>query len=122
MSTTNTAHTPGPWHVAYYGDSERQIVKRGSLSLAELLAWSSGPESKAQVEANARLIAAAPELLAALEKSYALLADIRHNWVGRETYAGQALLCSMRDTIAKATDRDPCEVSTGNRSEILEAL
>lgn len=67
MSTQQT-HTPGPWHVAYYGESERQIIKRGSLSLAELLTWSSGPESKTQVEANARLMAAAPDLLRALEK------------------------------------------------------
>ncbi len=61
-------HTPGPWNVATYGDVLRLHVKRGSLSLAEILEWSAGPESRAQVEANARLIAAAPDLLDALKE------------------------------------------------------
>ncbi|HEX2901687.1 MAG TPA: hypothetical protein VHS96_18390 [Bacteroidia bacterium] len=79
-------------------------------------------DAKANAELIVRAVNSHAELLSTLQRSYDLLADIRHNWTGRETFAGQALLCAMRDTIAKATDRDPCEVSTGNRSEILDAL
>ena len=66
-------HTKGPWHVCHgegqngwyvtngggYSDAVAKIIDRGSP-------WSSR-EGQANSEANARLIAAAPALLAALE-------------------------------------------------------
>lgn len=62
-TTTNAArdaeHTPGPWHVAYATDGE---LPTGALLVAT-----------ATDEANARLIAAAPELLAALRELQAQL-------------------------------------------------
>jgi len=56
------------------------------------------------------LLSAAPILLVAAMDAYSLLADVRHEWSGRSTSAGQRLLCDLRDAIAKATDRDPQDV------------
>ena len=50
-----TSHTPGPWHY----DSTWGLIKHGG---AEIAALHSGNA------ANARLIAAAPEMLAALQR------------------------------------------------------
>ena len=87
------AHTPGPWavheHCAYVVPTAH--VKRpigGSSNrtrdLAEYaqeicaLQWPDRHRQKAEVKANARLIAAAPELLAALQA----IADIEDQMVG----------------------------------------
>jgi hypothetical protein len=59
-------HTPGPWTVegtqiyAPWGDKRRVIAKTG-----QTYAWGDG---YAMAEADARLIAAAPDLLAALQE------------------------------------------------------
>lgn len=71
-----TAHTPGPWV------SEGRSVRRDSgLGYGEMIASvtggaKSGPffvEDDEECEANARLIAAAPDLLEALEAVWAAL-------------------------------------------------
>ncbi len=64
---TNTQHTPGPWEIsadkyanfknAVFGPDELKVADCGSSRLT------------GEVEANARLIAAAPELLEALERA-----------------------------------------------------
>ena len=59
----STAHTPGPWH---YDSTWGLIVKHGG---AEVAALHSGNA------ANARLIAAAPEMLAALQRLTHPMAD-----------------------------------------------
>ena len=76
QTATRTAHTPGPWR--YEPASSRLIVWTadgpGRGAVADLTSQThvlpAGQHSwearKAEVEANARLIAAAPELLAAL--------------------------------------------------------
>lgn len=59
----HTKYTPGPWHIANYGCSPDYFaIKKGSFTLA----------TKIITEQDARLIAAAPYLLAALQ---GLLAD-----------------------------------------------
>lgn len=65
------AHTPGPWELSAKEGREghRQIHKDG-YSLALVCARASSPASGPQYfekDANARLIAAAPDLLAALK-------------------------------------------------------
>lgn len=57
------AHTPGPWHVAYFGANEHPIIKRGPISIAEPLYYGSGEEARRETESNAHLIASAPDLL-----------------------------------------------------------
>jgi hypothetical protein len=56
------------------------------------------------------MFAAAPEMLAHIESEYAVLSDVRNEWPGRSTPAGQHRLCILRDLICKATGRDPQDV------------
>lgn len=72
-------HTPGPWHVTTETDGR----SRGYIRAGEPLDGAKMPPAVARVcartlsenEANARLIAAAPELLEALRHFAALLAE-----------------------------------------------
>ena len=57
-------HTPGPWTTQEWGDAAIQIIGPSDEEIADLDGDPEGWEVRA---ANARLIAAAPELLAALE-------------------------------------------------------
>lgn len=59
-------HTPGPWLYAQEGVNSFGIVKPDGHSVVHLVALSNSTAAR-DLEANARLIAAAPELLAALE-------------------------------------------------------
>lgn len=57
-----SSHTPGPWHYQEGADAYAHIVRaHGNYFLCQLAQDTSGT-----AEANARLIAAAPELLDAL--------------------------------------------------------
>jgi hypothetical protein len=64
-------HTPGPWHVRedYY------VGRPGKLSLAEVKCGDVPAEDVEQHRANARLIAAAPDLLAACESFLSLFRE-----------------------------------------------
>lgn len=69
----NTHHTPGPWfcHLGRGANPRFHIQTSGGYQIAsttELSRHSVAYEENAQREANARLIAAAPELLAALKE------------------------------------------------------
>jgi hypothetical protein len=108
-------HTPGPWH--YVGDSlthrqfdiyspgaapRQHICTVNNLSVDAL--WKRDAQ---QAEANARLIAAAPDLLAALRALMAL--DVKgHALADRLQFsdAGRALLNQCRAAIARATTED----------------
>ena len=57
-------HTPGPWTVDGYGDHEVDIYA-GDVLICAMRDGDTDPNDTA-LEADARLIAAAPELLAAL--------------------------------------------------------
>ena len=68
-------HTPGPW-LSYpddfgtvHGSTHYSVVNDGVITVAYVIAFGNGKEIEAH-KANAHLIAAAPELLEALE--YAL--------------------------------------------------
>lgn len=67
----SAGHTPGPWEVKYLHDTHHygcfQIVTFAQRQRAHMRERATGGD-KAEREANARLIAAAPELLEALEK------------------------------------------------------
>ena len=66
---------------------------------------------------DARLIAAAPELFAEVEREYTELSHPENWWAGRASPEGQRRLCDLRDLIAKVTGRDPQAVQDdyGNR-------
>jgi len=59
-------HTPGPWHPVTLGASPDHAwaIDSELVEIARLPEW---PDDQAEAEANARLIAAAPELLEALQ-------------------------------------------------------
>jgi len=60
-------HTPGPWHADDNGDGTHCITAGRGADVADT-------RSSADERANARLIAAAPQLLAACEAATALAA------------------------------------------------
>lgn len=62
----NPQHTPGPWSVAVDLDGRECVVSEPDrVFLVRHDVWAEG--MRQEMEANARLIAAAPELLEALE-------------------------------------------------------
>ena len=77
MTTATQTHTPGPWkqfetrtgepHPWNEGaaDYERAILANDNIKIAVMEQWH--PDLEAEANANAALIAAAPDLLAALE-------------------------------------------------------
>lgn len=74
-------HTPGPWTILTVAGpvpadqrNDRAIMDGDGQIIAEAF-HRVGPDDWAPVEANARLIAAAPELLAAAELVYKYLED-----------------------------------------------
>ena len=85
-----TQHTPGPWSIAE-GEPDWAIVTENVL-----VASVHGEDTENQ-EANARLIAAAPELLGALRTAvFHLMGKARRDPDERE------VIEQMRDAIAKA--------------------
>lgn len=94
-------HTPGPWLV-YKAQRRSRPAIRSSEGFYIV--------EHVTDEANARLIASCPELLAAVEAQYIELADIRNEWPGRNTAEGQQRLSRLRDLICKATGREAQDV------------
>jgi hypothetical protein len=66
MNTHTHTHTAGPWHPVTLGASPDHAWAIDS-ELVEIARLSEWPDRKAEAEANARLIAAAPEMLAVLQ-------------------------------------------------------
>ena len=58
-----SAHTPGPWKVEYSEGDEWEVLAGANLPIAYISGWAGR-----SIEANARLIAAAPDLLVALKR------------------------------------------------------
>ena len=97
-------HTPGPWQFAEAGSwkdgvrtSKEYFVRRPDDDVAiasEIL----NPEDSTPSEANARLIAAAPELLAALE---VCVDELKRNGIQSES------IQDARAAIAKAKGGQP---------------
>lgn len=60
------AHTPGSWTLDYYGDREIDVYA-GDVLVCAMRGGCTGPDDEEAATADAHLIAAAPELLAALK-------------------------------------------------------
>ena len=74
MKTKTKTHTPGPWHMgvgngegSIFSDNGRTRLEMGGTTLYPIAQIGRG-WNEAEDEANARLIASAPEMLAALEE------------------------------------------------------
>lgn len=88
-------HTPGPWTVNAYNEIESGAVRICSVDIEETNAGLNGGEG----QANARLIAAAPDLLEALKYCAAVCAGEVMNKNGLINALEKA-----RAAIAKATE------------------
>ena len=101
-------HTPGPWDVETKG-SRHFVDGADRLTVAYL--DRAGVRERAEIEANALLIASAPELLAALEATEAKLTQAARAFYGvgnakalREAFEGWRTTAeAARAAIAKAT-------------------
>lgn len=94
MSTTK--HTPGPWHIARFDATTVEIRSERGLIVAEV------GNTSTEDDANARLIAAAPELLSALQR----IADRNLTYLSGKVMGDQISyedVAAARAAIAKAT-------------------
>ena len=90
-------HTPGPW--AYHNTPTPFIyVNAGGLPICQIYTSTAHGQSMGEQFANARLIAAAPELLEALQK---MLPELRGLSIVSDTAA--EMLREAEAAIAKAT-------------------
>ena len=75
-----TKHTPGPWsYNRDEGGCHGHVISTSDYIVAELPDFGDG--AAPHTEANARLIAAAPELLDALKVAIATSDPSQHKWV-----------------------------------------
>ena len=96
--------TPGPWKICYYGYEPKELViakdKKPETRVANV-----DIQERFKSLANARLIAAAPELLEALQKTNELLKDLDNTHTGDERYWEFAIQYSEnRKLIEKALE------------------
>ena len=99
-AVSTTKHTPGPWSAI-----GRYVKSFGPSFLSggrEVCAVSNFTGSEGENEANARLIAAAPELLESLTQTVASLEYWFPRW-GDPGGANSAMMNVARAAIAKAT-------------------
>lgn len=92
--------TPGPWKIGKYPDNDVVFGPDGHG-----VAWIEDTTASGEEEANARLIAAAPELLEALQKTNDLLKYLDNTHTGDSRYADFAIQYSEnRKLIEKALE------------------
>lgn len=102
METATLKHTPGPWYVNAHD------ICKGSMAVAAVYGTSSHAFA-AEAKANAHLIAAAPELLAAAVKALELIdgyIDVTDGPDGKPAANGAMQAARVLQTaIAKAEGR-----------------
>ena len=89
-------HTPGPWKLETEGHGH---LVNGADGRTVVYLHRSGVRNRAEIEANARLVAAAPELLEAL---HAARNALEHAACGQFGIDFKSSLDVTRDAIAKA--------------------
>lgn len=102
---SGAAHSPGPWIAVHCADDGGEFSIHAANGIHVALSIG-GTKSEA---ANARLIAAAPELLEALEEAENALADYipTIERTGASLNYGHSVLKKARAAIAKATEDQP---------------
>lgn len=105
---TKATHTPGPWHRNIRAGGKYPVVFAGRNQHVAQVVQQADP---AETEANIDLIAAAPELLAALQKiergGVAVRIDAALNECPINPDVLQAIIDDARAAIAKATGETP---------------
>ena len=110
------AHTAGPWYVGKHGDNDSDVCAEGGPLICSLRGGSADA-CDLTADADARLIAAAPDLLAALDSIRSSLMELDDDGCGRPgggwremdaTHVDELISNSLRlaiDVIAKAEGR-----------------
>lgn len=108
-----TTHTPGPW-AEYERTKDNSIIISGERLVCHVYNWSTPSPAKSfieeneqqrlECEANARLIAAAPDLLAALKDLHKNISFLRDSIEGNERLDLDESLDLIVKAIKKATD------------------
>ena len=109
-------YTPGPWTIQRYKDGQaakQQILVHGPKPADAFLADVYSGNGSRDMEANARLIAAAPELLTALQ---VLTDHAGEMYPHFESERGQRDIAAAVSAIAKATC-DGCRVGLGEHRD-----
>ena len=109
----NTKHTPGPWRLEkhpewsqYYGNIVGSYgIGAGNIENIRTISVQLKHGTDEETEANARLIAAAPDLLAALQAAQELLEHIEEHGADqmRETMFAAETEAEIQAAIAAAT-------------------
>ena len=101
----NTKHTTGPWKQGTRGPNGCPIIGNGRGLMIAMLAHSDKvPDQVEQAEANALLIAAAPEMLEALQDAATYL--VERGIHIRGVIGRTIILPKMQAAIAKATGKE----------------
>jgi len=90
-------HTPGPWKIKRF--AHHPDFSHGAITIMPDIACLQVPEMDTASEANASLIAASPELLAALERSLERLNSAN---AARTDKQGRFMVSDIEAAIAKA--------------------
>ena len=98
-------HTEGPWAIDHeLPPNTRSIVAR-TTGYIGISANTNGPHNENEDPANARLIAAAPEMLEACKEARSILRYLKHNPMGYNwNKSDDNALMSVEQAIAKASD------------------
>ena len=98
----DSKHTPGPWkYHLNVGPTKALIFEADGSTIVEL----ANRTCDSRFEANVRLIAAAPDLLAALKLAYLRLDQVQPGHGTRANDLRDYLLPPLRAAIAKAEGR-----------------
>jgi hypothetical protein len=104
-------HTPGPWYVGKYGDNDSDVCAEGGPVICALRSGNADPHDMT-ADADALLIAAAPEMLAALKRMREVFEQLSDgDWRSLDaTYVDQLIesdgLHGCDQAIAKAEGRE----------------
>jgi hypothetical protein len=104
--TQTAQHTPGPWNYSRRADGNYNLLGYGDdkLNLAVIKYFNLLNEREKESEANARLIAAAPDMLAALQSIVEIVDPYSLDKEGREARA-KALHAIWKALPRQATNR-----------------
>lgn len=111
-ATEKIGHTPGPWRARIVPGHQDSIPIEATDAFAAVAHANGFPctdeytgSGTSDPKANARLIAAAPDLLAACRKAQGILSAMAGEWPGTMSIAAKSLGESISQAIAKVEGR-----------------
>jgi len=96
------SHTPGPWRIS---SKSKYLVKTDEYRICQVFKSTIDPSLNEQAEADARLIAAAPDLLAAIKE---VMEDLHAAHVAGSYQIPPSSAAMAFDAIEKATGEKTC--------------